>query len=69
MKVKHIAVVFVLSVYLVFTFAICVFHQVHGRNVQVVIEQPLQHGDSLHEGRNTVTYEARQLKGLFLRVL
>lgn len=43
--------------------------EVHGRNVQVVIEQPLQHGDSLHEGRNTVTYEARQLKALFLRVL
>ncbi|XP_062507596.1 intraflagellar transport protein 70A-like [Corticium candelabrum] len=43
--------------------------EAHGRNVPVVIEQPLQHGDSLHEGKNTVTYDARLLKALFLRVL
>ena len=38
----------------------------HG-DIQVTVEQPLQQG-TLHEGRNTVTYEARLLKALFLRL-
>lgn len=39
----------------------------YGRNIPTVVEQPLQ-SDSLHAGRNTVTYEARLLKALFLRL-
>jgi hypothetical protein len=39
---------------------------VHG-DIPVTVEQPLQQG-TLHEGKNTVMYEARQLKALFLRL-
>lgn len=39
----------------------------YGRNIPTMVEQPLQQG-SLHEGRNTVAYEARLLKALFLRL-
>ena len=40
----------------------------YGRNIPTMVEQPLQQ-DSLHGGRNTVTYEARLLKALFLRLV
>ena len=39
----------------------------YGKNVQTVIEQPLE-SEPLHAGKNTVTYEARLLKSLLLRV-
>ena len=39
---------------------------VHG-DIPVTVEQPLQQG-TLHEGKNTVMYEARLLKALFLRL-
>merc|ERR1719495_1466210 len=38
-----------------------------GRDVVTVIEQPLEQ-EPLHVGKNTVTYEARLLKSLFLRL-
>ena len=42
----------------------------YGRTVLAVIEQPLdQQQQQLHPGKNTVTYEARLLKSLFLRLL
>ena len=42
----------------------------YGHNVPAVIEKPLEQNQSqLHPGKNTVTYEARLLKGLFLRLL
>jgi len=42
--------------------------ETYGRDVQTVIEQPLEQ-EPLHGGRNTVTYEARLLKHLFLRLM
>ena len=48
-------------------YTVNLFHTAYGRNVPTVVEQPLQQG-SLHEGRNTVAYEARLLKALFLRL-
>ena len=42
----------------------------YGHDVPAVIEQPLvQNQAKLHPGKNTVTYEARMLKSLFLRLL
>lgn len=41
--------------------------EAYGRDVPVVIEQPLGI-EQLHAGKNTVTYEARLLKSLFLRL-
>ncbi|KAK7794910.1 hypothetical protein R5R35_005886 [Gryllus longicercus] len=41
--------------------------EVHGRDVKTVIEQPLEESH-LHQGMNTVTYEARHLKALLLRL-
>lgn len=38
-----------------------------GRDVVTVIEQPLEQ-EPLHVGKNTVTYEARLLKSLFIRL-
>jgi tetratricopeptide repeat protein 30 len=40
---------------------------VYGKDVKTVIEQPLQESH-LHQGKNTVTYEARLLKALLLRL-
>lgn len=40
---------------------------VHGRDVKTVILQPLEESH-IHQGKNTVTYEARLLKALFLRL-
>lgn len=41
--------------------------EAYGRDVQTVIEQPLEQ-EPLHAGKNTVTYEARLLKFLFLKM-
>ncbi|XP_064406143.1 intraflagellar transport protein 70A-like [Halichondria panicea] len=41
--------------------------EAYGRNIPAVSEQPLQH-DSIDIGRNTVTYQARLLKALFLQL-
>ena len=38
----------------------------HGHTVLSVVEQPLEQ-EPIHAGKNTVTYEARLLKALFLR--
>ena len=40
----------------------------HGHEVKAVIEAPLEM-ESLHPGRNTVSYEARLLKALLLQVI
>ncbi|XP_037332946.2 intraflagellar transport protein 70A isoform X2 [Pungitius pungitius] len=40
----------------------------YGREVPAIIEQPLEE-TCVHIGRNTVTYEARQLKALFYEVI
>lgn len=42
--------------------------EVHGRNVKAVVEAPLEL-ETLHPGRNTVTYEARLLKALLLELM
>jgi tetratricopeptide repeat protein 30 len=39
----------------------------YGKDVKTVIEQPLEESH-LHQGKNTVTYEARLLKALLLRL-
>ncbi|CAB3981691.1 tetratricopeptide repeat 30A-like [Paramuricea clavata] len=41
--------------------------EVYGRNIPALVEQPLEE-EKLHPGRNTVTYEARLLKSLFLKL-
>jgi len=41
--------------------------EAHGRDVPVYIEQPLEQ-EQLHAGKNTVTYEARLFKSLFLKL-
>ncbi|XP_038064381.1 tetratricopeptide repeat protein 30A-like [Patiria miniata] len=41
--------------------------EAYGRDVKAVIEQPLEE-EPLHEGKNTVTYESRILKSLFLQL-
>lgn len=43
--------------------------EVHGRNIKTVEDTPLNAGASFDEGKNTVTYEARMLKELFLRLV
>ena len=40
----------------------------YGHNVPTVVEQPLDQ-QPIHAGRNTITYEARLLKALFLRLV
>lgn len=49
---------------------VCVlpFSTVYGKNVEVVIVQPLEE-ERMHPGKNTVTYEARLIKSLFLKVI
>ncbi|XP_033631119.1 tetratricopeptide repeat protein 30A-like [Asterias rubens] len=39
----------------------------YGRDVKAVVEQPLEE-EPLHEGKNTVTYESRILKSLFIQL-
>ena len=41
---------------------------VYGRDVKAVIEQPLEE-ETMHPGKNTVTYEARLLKSLLLQLI
>lgn len=41
--------------------------EVFGRNIPALVEQPLEE-EKIHPGRNTVTYEARLLKSLFLKL-
>jgi len=41
--------------------------EVYGRDVHTFIEQPLEQ-EPIHAGKNTVTYEARLLKSLFLKL-
>lgn len=40
----------------------------YGKNVPAVVEQPLEE-EKMHPGKNTVTFEARELKSLFLRLI
>ncbi|XP_071510135.1 intraflagellar transport protein 70A-like [Diadema antillarum] len=42
--------------------------EVYGRDVKAIVEQPLEE-EPLHEGKNTVTYEARLIKHLFQEVV
>lgn len=42
--------------------------EVYGKSVPAVVEQPLEE-EKMHPGKNTVTYEARVLKSLFLRLV
>jgi len=42
--------------------------EVHGRTIQTVEENPLENKEAFDEGRTTVTYEARLLKDLLLRL-
>jgi len=41
---------------------------VYGRDVTAHVEAPLEQ-EPTHPGKNTVTYEARQLKALFLQLM
>lgn len=54
----------------VFSFVLFFFFWlvVYGKNVPAVVEQPLEE-EKMHPGKNTVTYEARVLKSLFLRLV
>ena len=47
-------------------FASCIF-PVYGKEVKALIEQPLE-AEPMHPGKNTVTYEARLLKGILLHL-
>ncbi|XP_006119513.1 intraflagellar transport protein 70B [Pelodiscus sinensis] len=42
--------------------------ELYGRNIPAVIEQPLEE-ERMHSGKNTVTYEARQLRALMYEVI
>nr|BAB70953.1 unnamed protein product [Homo sapiens] len=42
--------------------------ELHGRNIPAVIEQPLEE-ERMHVGKNTVTYESRQLKALIYEII
>lgn len=42
--------------------------ETYGKNVPAVVEQPLEE-EKIHPGKNTVTFEARELKSLFLRLI
>ncbi|XP_036900277.1 tetratricopeptide repeat protein 30B [Sturnira hondurensis] len=42
--------------------------ELYGRNVPAVIEQPLEE-ERMHTGKNTVTYESRQLKALIYEII
>ncbi|XP_019509583.1 PREDICTED: tetratricopeptide repeat protein 30B-like [Hipposideros armiger] len=42
--------------------------ELHGRNVPAIIEQPLEE-ERMHIGKNTVTYESRQLKALIYEII
>uniref|UniRef100_F7EJA9 Tetratricopeptide repeat protein 30 n=1 Tax=Xenopus tropicalis TaxID=8364 RepID=F7EJA9_XENTR len=41
--------------------------EIYGRNIPAVIEQPLEE-ERMHIGKNTVTYESRQLKALLYEI-
>ena len=41
---------------------------VYGKSVAAVVEQPLEE-EKMHPGKNTVTFEARELKSLFMRLV
>ncbi|XP_008056431.1 tetratricopeptide repeat protein 30B [Carlito syrichta] len=42
--------------------------ELYGRNIPAVIEQPLEE-EGMHTGKNTVTYESRQLKALIYEII
>ncbi|KAM5280530.1 intraflagellar transport protein 70B-like [Ctenodactylus gundi] len=42
--------------------------EIHGRNIPAIIEQPLEE-ERIHIGKNTVTYESRQLKALIYEII
>lgn len=42
--------------------------ELYGRDVRAHVEAPLEQ-EPMHPGRNTVTYEARLLKSLFLQLM
>ncbi|CAN2389689.1 Tetratricopeptide repeat protein [Pristimantis euphronides] len=41
--------------------------EIYGKNIPAIIEQPLEE-EKMHIGKNTVTYEARQLKALLYEI-
>ncbi|KAG8572746.1 hypothetical protein GDO81_012152 [Engystomops pustulosus] len=41
--------------------------EIYGKNIPALIEQPLEE-EKMHIGKNTVTYEARQLKALMYEI-
>ena len=41
---------------------------VYGKDVKALTEQPLE-DEKMHLGKNTVTYEARQLKALLMKLI
>ncbi|XP_075683230.1 intraflagellar transport protein 70A-like isoform X2 [Rhinoderma darwinii] len=41
--------------------------EIYGKNIPAIIEQPLEE-EKMHIGKNTVTYEARQLKALMYEI-
>lgn len=51
-----------------FSLHLCFFFLVYGKNVAAVVEQPLEE-EKMHPGKNTVTFEARELKSLFMRLV
>uniref|UniRef100_H0XV18 Tetratricopeptide repeat protein 30 n=1 Tax=Otolemur garnettii TaxID=30611 RepID=H0XV18_OTOGA len=42
--------------------------ELHGRNIPAIIEQPLEE-ERMHIGKNTVTYESRQLRALIYEII
>ena len=42
--------------------------ELYGRNIPAVIEQPLEE-ERMHTGKNTVTYESRELKALIYEII
>ena len=49
-------------------FYLYLYFLVYGKNVAAVVEQPLEE-EKMHPGKNTVTFEARELKSLFMRLV
>ena len=48
-------------------YSVCCLFLVYGKEVKALIEQPLE-AEPMHPGKNTVTYEARLLKGILLKM-
>jgi len=61
----RLAVILVVCVWVCVCVCVCA---VYGRDVRAHVEAPLEQ-EPMHPGRNTVTYEARLLKALFLQLM